>query len=997
VLTLGPLAFLNPALLLALLALPVLWWLLRATPPAPRRLSFPGVRLLLGMRDDERMPDRTPWWLLALRLALIAALIIAFAQPVLNPARPLAATGGPVLVVMDGGWGSAPDWDARRARALEVLEQADRAGRPAAFALIADPAGPEDALTPRPAADWRGAAETAQPRPWAPDRAGFAGRAQAFAASPAGAGLEIVWLHDGLSHPGPDGARDTLAEDLAALGPLTMIGPERLALALRPPVLSEGRLHVDALRAGRDGERRVAAIALGKGPEGGERRLAAAEAMFEDGAVHATLTFDLPLELRNQVTRMTLLTGPSAGGTALTDDAVRRKRVGLLSGAAEDGARPLTSQLHYLQQALAPTAEVMDGGIEDLLTRGANALVLADVGAFTDEERAALTAWMEAGGLLIRFAGPRTARAEADRRSVEEDPLLPVRLRAGGRAVGGAMSWGAPQPIRGFADDGPFAGLSVPRDVTISRQVLAQPGPDVAPRTIAALEDGTPLVTMAARGEGRVVLFHVTANAEWSTLPLSGLFVQMLERLAVAASSGGADAAAAFADETWTPRLAIDGFGRPASTARAAGVPGRRLAQGTPGPDAPPGLYVSGERSAAFNVIGPDDELTAAPPPPAGARADSLGRAQEEDLKGALLAAAALLFALDALAALWVSGRLFGVRAHAGPSVQAAPARGAQAGNAPGAQAGNAPGAQASGGAKAKAKAGAAIGAALLALALGIGAGIATAPLAQAQAQAQSVPRDAPITSDERAIAATSDTVLAYVITGDREVDRISAAGLAGLSRVLTERTAVEPATPIGVDLERDELSFYPMLYWPVTASMATPSDAAYARLNAFTRTGGMIVFDTRDAQLSTGMGGGTPEGRALRRLAAALDLPPLELTPADHVLTRTFYLLTDFPGRWTGGETWLEASVPGEEDAAGQPFRNLNDGVTPVIIGANDWAAAWAVDASGGFLAPVGRDGGRQREMAFRFGVNLVMYVLTGSYKSDQVHVPALLERLGN
>ena len=80
-------------------------------------------------------------------------------------------------------------------------------------------------------------------------------------------------------------------------------------------------------------------------------------------------------------------------------------------------------------------------------------------------------------------------------------------------------------------------------------------------------------------------------------------------------------------------------------------------------------------------------------------------------------------------------------------------------------------------------------------------------------------------------------------------------------------------------------------------------------------------------------------------------------------------------------------------------PFRNLNDGVTPVVIGANDWAAAWAVDDTGNPMFPVGRGSGgaQQREMAFRFGVNLIMHVMTGNYKSDQVHVPALLERLGN
>lgn len=244
-------------------------------------------------------------------------------------------------------------------------------------------------------------------------------------------------------------------------------------------------------------------------------------------------------------------------------------------------------------------------------------------------------------------------------------------------------------------------------------------------------------------------------------------------------------------------------------------------------------------------------------------------------------------------------------------------------------------------------------------------------------------------------IRAADDMALAYVVTGDADIDRASEAGLRGISQVLRDRTTVEPGAPIGIDLDRDDLSPLIFLYWPITNDQPAPTPQAYVRLNHYLRSGGMILFDTRDGDIA-GLGG--PDGAAaLQRLAAPLDIPPLAPIPADHVLTRSFYLLSDFPGRYQGHEVWAEAPPVGAEAREGVPFRNLNDGVSPVIIGGNAWAEAWAIDANGLPMFSIGSgfDGEDQREMANRFGVNLVMYVLTGNYKSDQVHVPALLDRL--
>lgn len=918
--SIGALTFLTPWLLAALLVLPVLWWLLRAVPPAPAEKLFPGVRLLLGLEDPERMPERTPWWLLALRIAALAAAILAFADPVLNPDTRERGSG-PVLVVLDGGWASAPRWPERMARTEEILERAARDGRPAALISLADPV-PGEALAFRDANDWIRRLPGLQPRAWAPDRGAFADWIAA-----AEEGFETVWLTDGLEQPGDVAFLDAISDQ----GAVRMVADPTRTLALSAPSFADGALQTTVLRTEEGPAPSIAISAIGTDPLGIERVLASDRVIFEtEDGVSKDVALDLPVELRNRVSRLAISGVRSAGAVALADDGLKRRKVGLVAGAEAGEAQRLVDPLHYLRTALEESADLIEAPLADILAAQPDVIVFADVGSVGDAEREDLLDWIGEGGLLVRFAGPRLAASGEGQ--LEADPLLPVRLRAGGRSVGGAMSWGAPKTLRPFPEESPFFGLDVPEEVTVASQVMAQPDPELPNRVLAALEDGTPLVTGQGQGDGRVVLFHVTANAEWSSLPLSGLFVDMLERLAVSARVAR-PAAEELEGQTWSPVKVLDGFGTPLEPRLLAGIDGARLIEERPSAEMPPGVYSAGTRTVAVNLFGPEDSLAPLGELPAGIEVETMQTVPETPLKPWLLMAALLALSADILATLWLSGRL-----------------GLRAGQV-----------------------------AVLALAVGL-----AAPHAKAQGD------------DDLALRATTDTVLAYVETGDSEIDRISDAGLFGLARVLTRRTAIEPGEVIAVDLEQDELAIFPFLYWPVTEAQEIPSEAAYAKLNQYLRSGGMILMDTRDAYL--GGGTGTANGRMLQRLAEKLDIPPLEPIPEDHVLSRTFYLLNDFPGRYVGADVWVELS-PDVEEIEGMPFRNLNDGVTPVVIGGNDWAAAWAVDERGQPLYPVGRGsgGGQQREMANRFGVNLIMHVMTGNYKSDQVHVPALLERLGN
>jgi hypothetical protein len=244
---------------------------------------------------------------------------------------------------------------------------------------------------------------------------------------------------------------------------------------------------------------------------------------------------------------------------------------------------------------------------------------------------------------------------------------------------------------------------------------------------------------------------------------------------------------------------------------------------------------------------------------------------------------------------------------------------------------------------------------------------------------------------------AVSSTRLAYVITGNAGLDETSKAGLKGLSKILAERTALEPGEPIGVDPSRDELAFFPLIYWPIDPTAPMPTAATMARIDAYMRQGGSVLFDTRDQlERSTNVGTftGTPAVERLREMLTNLDIPPLEPVPADHVLTKAFYLLNDFPGRYSGGPLWVE-TTQNVENRADRPAQ-AGDGVSTILITENDFASAWAIDDTGAFMLPTVPADSQQREMAYRAGINIVMYTLTGNYKADQVHVPALLERLG-
>lgn len=934
-----PLAFAQPLVLLGLLGLPVLWWLLRLVPPRPQQINFPPTRLLFDIAPKEETPARTPWWLTLLRLLLATLIIIAAAGPLWNP--PLAATNrdAPLLLLIDDGWSAAAAWRERLRTADEILAHADADGRGVAVLPLSETTR-EISLQPAGAA--RVQLQTLKPKPQTLDRAAALPVITRFLSN--APDVEMVWLSDGVDL-GKAGEFVRGLGDAKGKHPITVVeGGLTPSHALAAADNAAGALTVLVLRAqtGSAENGLVQAIDL-KGLPLGETSFA-----FGPNDRETTARIDLPVEIRNDVARLEIAGERSAGAVSLLDKRWRRRTIGVVSGSAADRSQPLIGANYYLQRALSPFADVRiaEGvapaeAVTRFLDQKLPMLILADVGNVAGEARARLNKWIDDGGVLVRFAGPHLA--------AEDDDLVPVRLRRGGRILGGSLSWEKPQQLSAFSRESPFAGMTAPNDVTVTRQILAEPDAELTSRTWATLADGTPLVTGQRRGKGMIVLFHVTADTRWSDLPISGAFVEMLKRIVGLAGSAPADSTTArtAAAQVVPPTRILDGFGAfgtPPANARPVPVnfTGRATAEH------PPGFYGPPESLVAVNTLAPADRPAPIDFSPLNARRDVYRHGEPLDLRGPVFLAALALLAVDALVMLMISGGL------------AALSRRRRV-------------------------------AALLAI------GVLAWPLVNPMpAHAQEKPHELSAAEADFAMKATLQTRLAYVVTGDPQVDEISKAGLQGLTLFLAQRTALEAGEPIGLDPSRDELAFFPIIYWPVLPNVAKPSQDTLTRIDSYMKGGGTILFDTRDAvEALPGGGGNTPAMVALRTILSSLDIPQLEPVPRDHVLTKTFFLLRDFPGRYTEGQLWVEALPDDTGDDPARPVR-AGDGVSSIMITSNDLAGAWAMRPDGQPMLPLVPGDPRQRETAFRAGVNIVMYVLTGNYKADQVHIPALLERLG-
>ncbi|MEM9988487.1 MAG: BatA domain-containing protein, partial [Pseudomonadota bacterium] len=761
------LTFLTPWVLLALASLPVIWWLLRALPPAPRRVPFGGMMFLNGLRDKKQTAQHTPWWLLLLRLLAMAFIIIGLAGPVLNTPED-ELTEGPVLIILDDSWPAAPGWQLRQNAMSSLALRPQIQNRQTRILTMA---GTPMLSPPTEFADAALMIEGMVPKASVANRTAALDLLSSLDLS----SWNIIWLSDGVTEQSRDDQR--FLNTVAAASSLKIIRPPaRPFVTIREIETTATSLSAKVERMGA-GEISATLCILGR--EG--RTLETVPFTLPAGQDSLDVPIPLPLSLRNEISQISVQGVRSAGALWMFDHRNRQVQAGLVTAGADN----LLEGGFFIDQSFKTSSLLRIGPLMNFISEDTGLIILDDIGTLRQNEEDALLAWVEEGGILLRFAGPNTANARAATGNVR-GPTYPALSRGGERSFGGALTWTAPQTISPFPEDSPFADLPIEDDIFIRRQILAQPSSDRDHAVWAQLTDGTPLITAKDQGEGKLILVHVTAAPTWSDLPLSGLFPQMMNRITeLAVGVATLDEAASYA-----PYRLLNGYGELISPPPAAEIATKKeLMDGR----VPPGLYGDRAQGIAVNTY-PDTAASLQPLRLSALPPNAILRGTEDTNARAFgplfLALAFLLLLLDGLvlaAQKWQAGRN-------------------------------------------------AVATTMIALAL-VSMSWQGAIAQETRAQETLAPRPR---LDPQAVDASLNVRLAYVKTRDPQTDRISKAGLYGLTREAIRRSSLEPSLPLGVDIERDELSVYPLLYWPILPDAPRPSDAALGRLEVYMAGGGL-------------------------------------------------------------------------------------------------------------------------------------------------------------
>lgn len=846
------LSFASGSLLWALMALPLLYWLVRLFPPKPKVIDFPAIRILLGLQPGTPPAQTPPWWLILLRVLLAALLIVAAAGPRLVPQTSISQNN--MVLLIDNSWPAAAAWQDMQRTANTLMNEAATQHKQVWLWPLTEEA---QKIEWHNAQAWQPTLNRLQPQQASLDLP----KALKWLQKSLPRQTDVVLLSSGVVErlAVPDGKEGIDVSRVYVPGTLPQVVGH---------VAREGdALNVKILNLGTDAPEVTVEL---RDLDGKILSRAGTEKTENKGQMAKLVLTGLPakagyvtLQHQNHIAAWWGLS--NIGG---------QPRVQVL--APKQNEFPLLSSRYYLQNALKEVAQARSGAELPSLLEELDAIV-ADQLPIQPEN---ILKWVEDGGVYISLAGDWL-------KEHHEMNLLPSALRPQPRLLSGPLQLEGAMTLKGAMASGPLRDLSLDPAAIISQQWLPQNGWADGVETWLKLQDDTPLVSARKVGSGWLVLVHTGAEAAWSTLPLSGSFPGLLQKLVQLGQRNDAEAASPL---PWAPQQLFDVYGKPAK------LPASPIEdENTPVSITHPiGFYGA---PAQPHMLDGKQKLLTAMPTGIWPRAQVLHYAEQSqsfDLTAWVLLLAFVLLLVDTALRLELlrPGRMI----------------------------------------------------VLLAACL------------------------LPLSSHAQENGTL--TQLGWIPSGNASVDSVTAAGLEGLSHIVNERTSIKLGTPQKLNLTMHSLGLYPVIIWPQVEGATLPEDKEAAALRAYVVSGGMLLIDS-----------GTQLGEARLQTQRMLnEVLGVSLVPVDteHTLERSFYLLKgQVIGRLGNKPLWRDTAVP----------------LARLLVGAHDFSGAWAVNERGQYMLPMLAGGEVEREKAYRFGVNLVMYALLGDYKKDQLHVDTLLK----
>ncbi len=767
-------AFIAPYMLFGLFLLPLFYWLMRIKPIKPEPVIFPAFTLLASLTPQEETPKGIPLFMLLFRLCILSLLILGFSGPVLFPKQTEFAKKQ--VYIIDNGWSATPNWSQLQKEVLSHLEQAKKQNALIKLIFTATPSNKPSWISPETAEKQ---IKTQTPNPWPVQRLTAL---QTCCKSENSESTGLFWFSDGLASNQDKAFSEQLKKTYTPqFFNLYQPVPNKTAHALTPPVREQNGISIQLLRAHSDKQAHYTIFANDLAQYG----LFEKEITLDPGKKTVKFLFKLPDHITNNIVSIQTASNSSAGNIVLVDRNWKRPDIGLVLPSDSYESRPYLSDLYYLKKALSPFINLKEAPLSDLLKKNLDGLIMIDEARNDTQE---IQDYIKKGGFLIRFSGSKLAN--------HPDSLTPVKLRKGKHVNQGSLNWNKPTRIEPFKINTPYYGIEITEPIFVYQQILAEPGLDLSNYIWANLSDGSPLITSKPFGKGRIVLFHIRPHPDWSDLPMSNLFVQILRKTLDQIHN---KPKMEYEDGLYFPTHLINADGQlyeaaaqsdPIRLTPKIGMPDVKI-------NTPPGLYQGKQGEIALNIMHQDSMLIKINPHLFSAQTLIYGHLQNINLGKWLLGLAFIFLILDGLLMLYFSGKTARLTTFVRSSTPIF----------------------------------------LICICYAV-LFLSSSAYGQTNPPSKSSPSE---TDFPQEILRSLN--FGYIKTHHPKTDQISQEGLEGLIQILSERSSIEANSAIGIDIEKDSLKPFPIIYWPITSQMSELSQKTAKKISSYLINGGLIVF----------------------------------------------------------------------------------------------------------------------------------------------------------